>query len=87
MSIEPLMWLRDHAASLYSTELRKAGFKPVGIVPAFDRDRMADGDVMRVPEIVYARVLCPGEKIYRPSFETMTPQVRALWEFLFGVQT
>ena len=62
----------------------RLGFLPVGIVPASDRSLRADGDVRRVYEILYAKVLAPAEWVQRPSLDAMTPRTRALYKQIFG---
>jgi hypothetical protein len=61
----------------------KLGFRLVGIVPAFDRDRVAPGRVLRVPEALYAKVLVGAEQLFTPPIETLLPQTRALWTAIF----
>jgi hypothetical protein len=60
----------------------KHGFQPIGIVPAFDLDAFPKKGVKRVPEVLYAKVLCPKERVFVPKHDTMTPQVQRLWKFL-----
>ncbi len=61
----------------------KSGFMPVGIVPAFDEDLIEEGKMMRVAEVVYAKVLCDPHDILIPSKQNLTPDVLKLWTFLF----
>lgn len=55
----------------------RRGFRAVGVVPGFDRDRQPDGTVRRVYEALYAKAL--GDEVaLRPAPEALTPAVRAL---------
>jgi hypothetical protein len=59
------------------------GFRLVGIVPAFDRDMVSPGNVKRVYEALYAKVLVPEDAIVLPHPKALTPTTKALWDFLF----
>ncbi len=61
----------------------KCGFKLVGIVPAFDRDMISPKNVKRVYEAIYAKCLSPDSEIFTPPAEALTPNTKALFDFLF----
>ncbi len=56
----------------------------VGIVPAFDRDMVRPGEVRRVYEAIYAKVLVEGTNVEVPGADALTPRTRAVWDALFG---
>jgi hypothetical protein len=59
-------------------------YQLVGIVPAYDRDMVRPGEVRRVYEAIYARVLVDEEKIELPDARALTARTQALWQVLFG---
>jgi hypothetical protein len=59
-------------------------YQLVGIVPAYDRDMVRAGEVRRVYEAIYARVLIGAELIELPGPDALTARTRALWATLFG---
>lgn len=59
-------------------------FMLVGIVPAFDRDMVRPGAVMRVHEAIYAKVLVGDDSLVFPRPEAMTRRTKAVWLALFG---
>jgi hypothetical protein len=61
----------------------RAGWRLIGIMPGFDRELVAPGDVKRVFEAIYVKVLVTQSELVRPSFSGMTPATRALFELLF----
>ncbi|RYG75687.1 hypothetical protein EON77_10880 [bacterium] len=62
----------------------RLGFEPVGIVPGNDRDMVAPGEVRRVYEILYAKVLVEPAQVLTPAPEHLTAKTRALYMHLFG---
>jgi len=60
-------------------------FTLVGIVPAFDRDMIRPGEVRRVHEAIYAKVLAGAEALAPPERETLTRRTKAVWDVLFGI--
>ncbi len=64
--------------------LEKCGFKLVGITPAHDRDMVRPGTVKRVFEALYVKLLVPPDEILEPRTEAMLPEVRRLYDHLFG---
>jgi hypothetical protein len=64
--------------------LEKAGYKIVGIMPAYDRDEVEPGNIRHVYEAIYAKILIESEDILTPRQENMTPETRRLWDFLFS---
>ena len=61
----------------------KAGWRLIGIMPGFDRELVAPGEVKRVFEAIYVKVLVTQSELVRPTFSGMTPATRALFELLF----
>jgi hypothetical protein len=59
-------------------------YQIVGIVPAFDRDMVRPGEVKRVYEAIYAKVLVERDAITLPDYGVLTVRTRALWKTLFG---
>lgn len=59
------------------------GFTAVGIVPASDRDVAPDGQVRRVYEVLYVKVLAAPAQIVAPTPACMTARTRALYIHLF----
>lgn len=60
----------------------RAGFKPVGIVPASDWELHPQGHMERVTEVLYTKVYAAPEKLASVITDHMTPAVKELWEFL-----
>jgi GNAT superfamily N-acetyltransferase len=63
--------------------LEHAGYVLLGFVPGYDREVAADGEVKRVFEAVYAKVLVPESALLRPDPANLTPRARALFEQMF----
>ncbi len=63
--------------------VERAGYKLVGIIPAHDRDMIKPGEIKRVYEAMYVKVLAKDDLIVMPSCESLTPQTRALMDYLF----
>jgi hypothetical protein len=62
----------------------RARYQLVGIVPAFDRDMVRKGEVKRVFEALYAKVLLPSDGVEVPRAENLTEKTQAVWEAIFG---
>jgi hypothetical protein len=62
----------------------RTGYTLVGIVPAHDRDMIRPGEVKRVYEAIYAKVLVDRAELVEPDVESFTAQTRAVWNVLFG---
>jgi len=60
----------------------RMGWQLVGITPGFDQEVIAPGDVKRVYEAIYAKVLVSAEKLLRPRAKDLTPAVKALFDLL-----
>ncbi|WP_322028621.1 hypothetical protein [Paraburkholderia sp. J76] len=60
--------------------LERAGFLPIGIVPASDREKAADGAVFSVSEVLYAKVHREHASILPVAQENMTDAVARLWK-------
>lgn len=82
MGAEMIYYISTLRSKSVQVGAEKAGYQLVGILPAFDRDQISPGKVVRVYEAVYAKVLARGESIQAPSKDSMTPTTLALWEFL-----
>jgi hypothetical protein len=59
----------------------------VGIVPASDRTMIQPGEVKRVYEALYAKILVGDDEVSLPSEENLTARTKALWTTLFGPAT
>jgi hypothetical protein len=59
-------------------------YQLVGIVPAFDRSMIRAGEVKRVYEAMYAKVLVSEEAIAPPPDEALTVRTKLVWQALFG---
>ena len=63
--------------------LESAGWQLIGFTSGYDQEQVAPGVVKRVFEGVYTKVLVPEEDLHRPDPANMTPNARALFDFLF----
>ena len=63
--------------------LERAGYKLLGFTPGYDRETVSDGQVKRVFEAVYAKLLVEEGNVLLPRPENMTPTARALFEHTF----
>lgn len=61
----------------------RAGWKLIGIMPGFDRELLGPGDVKRVYEAVYVKVLASESEFEHPTVDGLTPSTRAVFEHLF----
>jgi hypothetical protein len=61
----------------------KAGWQLIGIIPGFDRELIGPGQVKRVFEAIYVKVLVAESEFLRPSVAGMTPMTNALFNFLY----
>jgi len=59
-------------------------YQLVGIVPAFDRDMVREGEVKRVYEAIYAKVLVSDDAVQLPEATNLTEKTQAVWQTLFG---
>jgi GNAT superfamily N-acetyltransferase len=64
--------------------LERRGYRPIGLVPGYDREMSADGKILRVFEALYVKVLVSEDELLQPNPEDQTPSTRALLEFLFS---
>ena len=64
----------------------KAGWQLIGIMPGFDRELVHEGEVKRVFEAIYVKVLVTEQHFLRPSSEGMTPATRSLFKHLYPGQ-
>jgi hypothetical protein len=64
----------------------KAGWRLIGIIPGFDRELVGPGEVKRVFEAIYVKVLVTESELVQPSAEGLTPGTIALFELLFPGQ-
>jgi hypothetical protein len=60
------------------------GYALVGIVPAYDRDMVESGNILRVYEAIYAKILASRERVLIPRQESLTPKTKKLFDFLFS---
>ena len=63
--------------------LEKAGFQLIGFTSGYDCEEVAPGDIRRVFEGVYCKVLVPEDELMRPDPANLTPRARALFDVLF----
>jgi GNAT superfamily N-acetyltransferase len=63
--------------------LERRGYKPIGVIPGYDREMGSDGRVSRIFEVLYAKTLAPDGGLQLPNPDDQTPSTRALFEFLF----
>jgi hypothetical protein len=63
--------------------LESAGFQLIGFTSGYDCEEVAPGDVRRVFEGVYCKVLVPDDELVRPDPANLTPRARALFDELF----
>ena len=63
--------------------LESAGFQLIGFTSGYDCEEVAPGDVRRVFEGVYCKVLVPEDELVRPDPANLTPRARALFDVLF----
>jgi hypothetical protein len=64
----------------------RTGYTLVGIVPANDRNMIRPGEVKRVYEAIYAKVLVDRAELALPDVESFTAQTRNVWNALFGAR-
>ena len=64
----------------------KAGWQLIGVIPGFDRELVGPGQVKRVFEAIYVKVLATESDFLRPDVQGMTPATRALFGHLFPNQ-
>ncbi len=84
IGIEVLYGLAEFTIPNMQIVLERAGFQVVGIFPASDRLMVAPGVIKRVYEAIYVKVLAADADVLRPQPESMTPQTKALYDFLFA---
>ena len=63
--------------------LERAGYQLLGFTPGYDREVVGNGEVKRVFEAVYAKLLVDDDDVLRPRPENMTPTARALFAMMF----
>ncbi|MGY0193939.1 hypothetical protein ACWA7J_02575 [Leptothrix sp. BB-4] len=63
--------------------LERAGYQLIGFTSGYDCEEVAPGDVRRVFEGVYCKVLVPEDELVRPDPANLTPRARALFDVLF----
>ncbi len=59
-------------------------YQLVGIVPAFDRDMIRPGEIKRVYEALYAKVLISSESVVTPPEGALSFKTRKVWNALFA---
>ena len=63
--------------------LESAGWQLIGFTSGYDCEEVAPGDIKRVFEGAYCKVLVPEEELVRPDPKNLTPRARALFDVLF----
>ena len=66
----------------FQRTFERMGWQLIGIMPGFDQELITPGEVRRVYEAVYVKVLEP-DKLLPPDKGSMTSTVRDLYELLF----
>lgn len=61
----------------------RAGFRLVGIVPGHDRCQVAPGEIKRVYDALYSKLLVSSTHLQTPPLESLTAHTRAVWTALF----
>jgi len=64
----------------------KAGGQLIGINPGFDRELIGPGEVKRVFEAIYVKVLVIERDFLLPKLERMTPATSVLFKHLYPGQ-
>src|SRR5205085_1045368 len=64
----------------FQQTFERMGWQLIGIMPGFDQELIAPGEVRRVYEAVYVKVLEPST-LLRPEKDNMTETVRELYPF------
>lgn len=60
----------------------RMGWQLIGIMPGFDRELITPGEIRRVYEAVYVKVL-EAEQLLPPDRNNLTPAVQELYDLLF----
>ena len=66
----------------FQRTFERMGWQLIGIMPGFDQELITPGEVRRVYEAVYVKVL-ESDKLLPPDKSNMTSSVRDLYELLF----
>jgi hypothetical protein len=61
----------------------KAGWQLIGIIPGFDRELIGQGQVKRVFEAIYVKVLVAESEFLHPSAAGMTPVTQIFFNLLY----
>ncbi len=64
--------------------LERAGYRLLGFFPGYDRVEVSPGNVKRVYQAVYAKLLVAESEVHWPEPQNMSPRARALFELLFA---
>ena len=65
----------------------KAGWQLIGIMPGFDRELVGPGEVKRVFEAIYVKVLVTESEFVRPGVRGMTATTKSLFDLLYPGQS
>lgn len=63
--------------------MEEMGYRLLGFLPGYDRERTSNGEVVRVYEAAYAKIMVAENCLPRPDPKNQTPKTRALFELLF----
>jgi len=66
----------------FQRTFERMGWQLIGIMPGFDQEVVAPGEVRRVYEAIYVKVLQPST-LLPPDKASMTEAVRDLYSLLF----
>lgn len=79
--------MADHRCHMRFPNLQRAlehaDYRLLGFFPGYGREEIAPGEVKRVYEAVYAKLLVSDVELLRPDPKNMTPKTGALFELLF----
>lgn len=64
-------------------KFERLGWQLIGIIPGFDREMVSPGEVKRVYEAIYTKVLVDETEFVRPHRSAMTSKTAVLFDLLF----
>lgn len=67
----------------YAVSFERAGYKLLGFAPGYDREVVAPGEVKRVFEAYYAKILVSESELHIPDEKNLTPKTFALFKSMF----
>ena len=61
----------------------RLGYRLLGFVPGYDREEVSPGNIKRVCEAVYGKVLVSPDSLLQPDAANLTPAAKALFDSVF----